>query len=253
MTVTQHGASGKTVLVTGASSGIGRAVARRFAQDGWLVMLAGRDQQKLLSLQQELPGSSMHASKLENSAACDALVEVTIGQFGRLDALINCAGIIQRKTAQETDDACWAETMRINLDVPFYLSRGALPYLTQSRGAIVNIASDWGLNAGRNAAAYCASKGGLVMLTKSMALDHAKDGVTINAVCPGDVDTPMLVNEAAQRGVDYQEAMATNNADVPTGRITKPEEVAALCAFLCSDQARQITGTAMLIDGGANA
>ncbi|GAA5526101.1 3-beta-hydroxycholanate 3-dehydrogenase (NADP(+)) [Microbulbifer aestuariivivens] len=243
----------RVVLVTGASSGIGQAIAQRFARENWRVMLAGRDAERLRAIAAPLAASATLAGDLGDSAACAALVAETLARFGRLDALINCAGIIFRKTAPTTSDAEWRQTMATNLDAPFYLSRAAMPHLIASRGSIVNIASDWGLHGGPQAAAYCASKGALVMLSKSMALDHAADGVTINAICPGDVDTPMLEKEARQRGVAYAEAMAENHAAVPTGRITRPDEVAAYCYFLCADEARQITGSAMLIDGGANA
>ena len=128
-----------------------------------------------------------------------------------------------------------------------------MPGLIKNKGSIINIASDWGLVGGKDAIAYCASKGGLVLMTKAMALDHAADGVRINAICPGDVDTPMLKYEAEQRGVDYNEAMLSNNADSPTGRITTPAEVAALAYYLSSDVAAQITGTAIPIDGGNTA
>lgn len=243
----------KVILVTGASSGIGEAIAHRFSQEGWAVMLAGRNQERLQTIAGPLKNSASFAGDLRDSQTCTTLVAETVARFGRLDALINCAGIIVRKTAPETSDAEWRESMATNLDAPFFLSRAAIPHLIRNRGSIINIASDWGLHGGPQAAAYCASKGALVMLTKSMALDHAGEGITINAICPGDVDTPMLANEASQRGVEYTKAMAANHAAVPTGRITRPEEVAAYCYFLCSEDARQITGSAMLIDGGANA
>ena len=128
-----------------------------------------------------------------------------------------------------------------------------MPHLLQSRGAIINIASDWGLQGGRKAAAYCASKGGLVLLTRAMALDHAAQGIRINAVCPGDVDTPMLVNEALQDGLSHAQALEKYGRDSPSGRVTRSEEVAALVLYLASDQAAQITGAAIPIDGGNTA
>jgi len=126
-----------------------------------------------------------------------------------------------------------------------------LPYLIESRGSIINLASHWGLRAARRAVAYCASKGALIQLTKAMALDHARDGVRINAVCPGGVDTPMLARQAEDQDLDS--FLATVAGAYPNGRIAEPEEIAALVLFLASDAARHVTGTAIPIDGGLTA
>ncbi len=251
----------KVVVITGASSGIGAATARKFNEQGCKVVLAGRDEARLKlvaesltdSLTDALPVARTWTGDLTKSQACTDLIDFAILHYGRLDTLINCAGIIYRSTALDTSDLQWEETIAVNLNAPFYLSRAAIPNMLDDGGTILNIASDWGLQGGKLAAAYCASKGGLVLLTKAMALDHAKDKIRINAICPGDVDTPMLKTEAEQRGVDYQVAMSANNADSPTGRITLPDEVAALCVYLASDSAAQITGTAIPIDGGNTA
>ena len=143
--------------------------------------------------------------------------------------------------------------MAVNLDAPFYLCRAALPHLLRARGSIVNIASDWGLKGGLRAAAYCASKGAIIQLTKAMALDYAGYGLRVNAVCPGDIDTPMLVGEAENEEVDIEDYLADAAEQSPNGRIGTPEEVAALVLFLASDAALHITGTAIPIDGGASA
>jgi len=243
----------KVVVITGASSGIGAAAALKFHQQGYHVVLAGRNEARLNALASTLANTIIWAGDLTQSTACETLISFTIANFGRLDVLINCAGIIHRATALDTTDSQWIETMAVNLNAPFYLSRAAIPHMTEAGGTILNIASDWGLKGGALAAAYCASKGGLVLLTKAMAIDHAKDKIRINAICPGDVDTPMLKIESAQRGIDYKAAMIDNNADSLTGRITQPDEVAALCLYLASDCAAQITGTAISIDGGNTA
>ena len=164
--------------------------------------------------------------------------------------LVNNAGIYHLANAEETSDSIWQQTIAINLTAPFLLSRAAMPQLRKNKGAIVNIASDWGLVGGRNAVAYCASKGGLVLMSKAMALDHAAEGVRINAVCPGDVETPMLYRSGAAHGLDELSALREASASSRTGRVTTPAEVAALVAFLASDQAAQITGAALPIDGG---
>jgi NAD(P)-dependent dehydrogenase (short-subunit alcohol dehydrogenase family) len=173
---------------------------------------------------------------------------------GRLDLLVNNAGIIYRCSAESTTDGQWRRTMAVNVDAVFYASRAAIPLMrAQGGGVIVNIASDWGLVGGQDAVAYCASKGAVVLMTKAMALDHAREGIRVNAVCPGDCDTPMLDHEAAQRGVDPVESRREAGEAVPLGRIGRPDEVARLVAYLASDDAAYITGAAIPIDGGNTA
>ena len=241
------------VVVTGASSGIGAAIAIAFAEAGWDVMAAGRDESRLEEVADVSESIVTWAGELEASEDCDELVADTIEEFGQLDCLVNNAGIIIRGNVADTSDEDWRATMTVNLDVPFWLSRAALPHLLKAGGSIVNIASDWGLNAAVDAAAYAASKGGLVLLSKSMARDHAREGLRVNAICPGDVDTPMLAGEAEGSGLSLDEYMEEMNAAVPSGRVADPEDVAALTLFLASDAAAHINGTAILVDGAANA
>jgi NAD(P)-dependent dehydrogenase (short-subunit alcohol dehydrogenase family) len=241
------------VLVTGASSGIGAAIAIAFAEDGWDVMAAGRDEGRLEEVADVSERIVTWTGELGESEDCDELIADTIDEFGQLDCLVNNAGVFVRADAGQTTDAEWRYTMAINLDVPFYLSRAALPHLLRSEGSIVNIASDWGLNGGERAAAYCASKGGIVLLTKAMAKDHAPDGLRVNAVCPGDVDTPMLAADADEQGIDLDEYLEAAAEAIPNGRVATPEEVASLTLFLASDMASHISGAAIPIDGGANA
>ena len=240
-------------LVTGASSGIGAATAIAFAEAGWEVMAAGRDEGRLEEVADVSDSIAIWSGELTESEDCDELVADTIDEFGTLDCLVNSAGVIVRANIADTSDEDWRYTMGINLDAPFYLSRAALPHLLQSTGSIINIASDWGLKGGDRAAAYCASKGAIIQLTKAMAIDHARDGLRVNAVCPGDVDTPMLSNEADDKDIDLDDFLAQAAEDSPNGRIGTPEEVAALILFLASDAATHITGTAIPIDGGGSA
>ena len=243
----------KVALITGASSGIGAATAIEFADAGWSVMAAGRDTARLEEVAVASDRISTWEGDLESADACDELVADTIDEFGRIDCLVNSAGILVRGSTADTTDDDWRDTMHVNLDVPFYLSRAALPHLLGTAGSIVNIASDWGLRAGAEHVAYCASKGGLIMLTRAMAKDHAREGLRVNAVCPGDVDTPMLASEAEELDVDVDEFLADAAEDSPNGRIAEPGEVASLVLYLASDAARHITGTAIAIDGGATA
>ncbi len=240
-------------LVTGASSGIGAAIAIAFAEAGWEVMAAGRDEGRLEEVADVSERIVTWTGDLGESDDCNELIADTIDEFGQLDCLVNNAGIILRGSIADTSDDDWRQTMATNLDAPFYLSRAALPHLLKSEGSIVNIASDWGLHGGERAVSYCASKGGLVLLTKAMAKDHARDGLRVNAICPGDVDTPMLAAEAESEGVDIDDYMEEACEAVPSGRVAEPEEVAALALFLASESAAHINGTAIPIDGGGSA
>ncbi len=240
-------------LITGASSGIGAAIAIEFAEAGWSVMAAGRDEGRLAEVADVSENISTWAGELEESEDCDELISDTIDELQNIDCLVNAAGVLIRGTVEETDDDDWRDTLAINLDVPFYLSRAALPHLLKTEGSIINIASTWGLQGGDRAVAYCASKGALIQMTRAMALDHARAGVRVNAICPGGVDTPMLAAEAAKIERDVDSFLADVAASIPDGRVASPEEIAALALFLASDAARHITGTAIPIDGGVMA
>lgn len=240
----------RIALVTGASSGIGTAIARRLATDGFAVMAAGRDAARTRAVAAAIPDARAWIGSLITSEACDQLVAACVEAFGGLDLLVNNAGIWHAATAEETTDAIWHETIACNLSSAFFLSRAAMPHLRGRKGAIVNIASNWGLVGGPHAAAYCASKGGMVLMSRAMSIDHAAEGVRVNAICPGDVETPMLYRDGALRGLDREAALLESAAGSRSGRVTSPDEVAALVAFLASDAAAQINGAAIPIDGG---
>ncbi|MDX1507580.1 MAG: SDR family oxidoreductase [Woeseiaceae bacterium] len=240
-------------LVTGGSSGIGAACAIAFAEAGWDVMAAGRDEGRLEEVADVSDNIATWAGELADSEDCDELVTETIDEFGSLDCLVNSAGILLRGDATETSDEDWRDTMTVNLDVPFWLSRAALPYLTESKGSIINIASYWGLRVDERTVAYATSKGGLILMTKAMSKDHAADGVRVNAVCPGGVDTPMLAEAAEENEMDVDEFLELVAENSPNGRIATPEDIAGLVLFLASEAAVHITGAAIPIDGGLSA
>lgn len=237
-------------LVTGASSGIGAAIAVEFADAGWSVMAAGRNEARLDEVADVSETISTWIGELQESEDCDELVADTVDEFGAIDCVVNAAGVLIRGSTDELSDDDWRDTLAVNLDVPFYLSRAALPHLIKSAGSVVNISSVWGLEAGDRAVAYCASKGGLQLLTRAMAKDHARDGVRFNSICPGGVDTPMLAAEADGQGMEVDDFLAMVAERSPNGRIATPEDIAALVLFLASDAASHITGTSIPCDGG---
>jgi NAD(P)-dependent dehydrogenase (short-subunit alcohol dehydrogenase family) len=243
----------KVALVTGASSGIGTAIVVGLADAGYLLMAAGRHTTRTQQLSKQVANVETWIGDITSEKSCIELVSACIDRFGRLDLLVNNAGVYHAANAECTTSEIWSQTMAVNLNAPFFLSREAVPHLRETKGVILNIASDWGLVGGKDAVAYCASKGGVVLMTRAMALDHAHEGVRINAICPGDVETPMLYAEAAARGIGPEDALREACEASPSGKVTTPEQVAALAVFLASDAAAQITGATISIDGGNTA
>lgn len=248
------GLEGAAVMVTGAASGIGRATAVEFAKLGARLCAVDVDQSGGQQLGREINDFGGEAifvtADVGDSDACQRVIHQTVTAWGGLDVLVNAAGIIQRKNVLGTSEADWDRILSVNLKSVFLLSKFAIPHLQRrGGGAIVNVSSGWGIRGGRDAAAYCASKGGVVLLTKAMAWDHAEDGIRVNCVCPGDVDTPMLRAEAHDLGMPLDLFMR-NSADRPLGRVGAPEEVARAILFLASRMASYVTGAALIVDGG---
>lgn len=246
------------VLITGATSGIGEACARLFAQEGASLMLTGRDESRGRLIRDQLNATEsparFSAGDIQDRSYCDGLIDHTIREFGRLDVLINSAGIWQPASAVETTDDLWHETLATNLNGSFFTARAALrQMLKQGSGNIINIASDLALVGGRQAVAYCASKGAMVMMTKAMALDHARDNIRINALCPTDTDTPMMHRDYADQGLEIETGLKNSAAANPMGRIASPEDVAEAACFMASDAAGFITGVCLPVDGAATA
>lgn len=247
----------KVALITGGTSGIGRATAVLFAKEGARVAITGRNEMRGLAVLEEIEAASGTAifirSDVRSAAECRQAVEQTLQAFGRLDILFNNAGVFYPNTVPNSTEEEWDLTLDICLKGTYLMSKFALQaMLAQKSGVIINNSSGWGLVGGNAAAAYCAAKGGVVLLTKAMAIDHGPQGIRVNCVCPGDVDTPMLPEDARRRGMKWDDYLATAS-DRPMGRIGKPEEIAAAVLFLASDEAHFITGAVLAVDGGGTA
>ncbi|MCJ7619338.1 MAG: SDR family oxidoreductase, partial [Anaerolineae bacterium] len=184
---------------------------------------------------------------------CRRAVQQTVSELGGLDILFNNAGIIRRATVEELTEAEWDQVMAVNVKSIFLMSRYSVPVMANAGGGvIINTASGWGLVGGPRAAAYCASKGAVVLLTKAMAIDHGPQNIRVNCICPGDTDTPMLRDEARQLGQSAERFLA-EAADRPLGRIGTPDDIAQAVLYLASDASSYVTGTALVVDGGGSA
>jgi NAD(P)-dependent dehydrogenase (short-subunit alcohol dehydrogenase family) len=237
-------------LVTGASSGIGLAAARALAAAGAAVALLARRREALDELAAEL-GEEVAlplVADVADSGQVAAAVEATVARFGRLDAVVNSAGVVFPATLGETDDAAWAAQLDANLSGSFFVAREAAPHLAEG-GSIVNVGSELSAIGMEMYVAYCAAKAGVIGLTRALAAELAPR-VRVNAVCPGPVDTPMLAAEFELFGAE--EALAETLARVPLGRLAKAEEVAAAILYLTVD-APYATGTVLALDGGTTA
>ncbi len=241
---------GKVAVVTGASSGIGRAIAIKLAKAGAEVAILDINIEDGLKVQNEIGKAKFYRCDVASSEEVKGTLRSIYRDFGRIDIVVNAAGVIVRKNVLETSEEDWDRVINVNLKGPFLVSKHAIPYMKESKGgSIVNIASGWGLKGGPKAVAYCASKGGLINMTRAMAIDHGKDGIRVNCVAPGDIDTPMLREEAKQLGVNLQEFLE-EAADRPIRRLGKPEDVANAVLFLASDLSSWITGSVIVVDGG---
>jgi meso-butanediol dehydrogenase/(S,S)-butanediol dehydrogenase/diacetyl reductase len=250
--------TGKTVLVTGSTTGIGEACAHIFAQSGAQVMVSGRHEQRGRAVVEQIQAAGGSAQftavDLRAAGACERLVGDTVERLGGLDVLVNNAGILYTANALDTSNEQWLDTMAVNVNALFYLSRAAVGHMKAAgKGAIVNVASEWGLNGEANHVAYCASKGAVIQITRCMALDHARDNIRVNSVCPGEIHTRMVDDILAKRGGDLADNLRELAAGIPMRRLAHPAEVARCVHFLASDLASYVTGTNLSVDGGNDA
>lgn len=249
--------SGKVALITGGGTGIGRAIALAFAREGANVAVAGRRVEKLKEVAREIEkkGGQAIAVECDVTLAKDAerAVLETAKKFGKLNVLVNNAGMLSVSTVENVSEEDWDSVMTVNLKGPFLLSRAALKEFRKTGGgAIVNIGSVLGLVAMQNRAAYCASKGGVTMLTKAMALDHAHENVRVNCICPSIVETE-LVQGLFNDGEQGKALRKAREGTIPLGRFGKPMDVAEFAVFLASEESSWITGAAIPLDGGLTA
>lgn len=247
----------KVALITGGTSGIGEATALLFATEGADVAITGRNRERGAAVIERIKQCGSDGiflpADVSISAECRRAVEETVAAFGRLDILFNNAGVFYPQTAIECSEREWDEQIDVNLKGTFLMSKFALaPMIAQRSGVIVNNSSGWGIVGGDHAVAYCASKGGVVLMTKAMAIDHGAQGIRVNCVCPGDVETPMLPADAKMRGLKWEDYIA-GCANRPLGRVGTVEEIAKAVLFLASEDSSFMTGTALVVDGGGTA
>lgn len=231
---------------------MGEATAREFVAGGAKVVLVDRDAARAQNVAKELGAGEPVVGDVSDAAFCRHAVDTALSRHAQIDVLVNAAGVIVRANAVDTTDEQWNKIMAINVNGVFFMCRAAIPAMRrQGRGAIVNFGSIWGDVGAAGAAAYCASKGAVHNLTRAMALEHVKDGIRINAVCPGEVNTPMLSSE---RKEPVTPAMLQRIAEsVPLGRLAEPVEIARVVLFLASDAASYMTGAMINVDAGYTA
>ncbi|PJH74738.1 MAG: short-chain dehydrogenase [Anaerolineae bacterium CG_4_9_14_0_8_um_filter_58_9] len=252
--------TGRVAIITGATSGIGKATALLFASEGADLVITGRRAELGQRVAEECRLKGVRSAFVQADHTrpedCERVVAETLRLFGKIDILFNNAGIVLNGTAETTSEEDWNYLMALNVTAVWRMSRLVLPHMrAQGKGVIVNNASDWGVVGAADALAYAASKGAVVLMTKSMALDHAAEGIRVNAVCPGDT----LVDRWIEQGyfkdsgaVTYEQAVAEASY-LPMKRFGRPEEIARAVLFLACDDSSFVTGATLLVDGGNTA
>jgi NAD(P)-dependent dehydrogenase (short-subunit alcohol dehydrogenase family) len=246
--------SNKVAVVTGGTSGIGRATAALFAAEGAAVVLTGRDEDRGRATEEEIGAAGGRArfvrADVRLDADCRRTVDEAVSAFGGLDVVFNNAGLYIENDVLGCDEEEWDVQVDTMLKGTYLMCRAAIPRMIErGGGSIVNNSSGWGLVGGERAVAYCAAKGGVTVLTKALAMDHGRDGIRVNAVCPGDTETAMEYGDAKRKGWTWDRYVAWAS-ERPLGRMGRAEEVARAVLFLAGDDASFVTGAALPVDGG---
>ena len=242
-------------LVTGATGGIGKSIVNKYSRQGFTLAIADKDEEQAHKLVHEINHGNGKAmtfpGDLLDQNYCDRLANEVQKKLGSIDILINNAGLMRRGDITQTSDEDYDLSMKINVEAPFRLIRAAIPLMAEAGGgSIVNVSSCWGINPGPNHLIYCTTKAALAAMTKCLGRDHAHQNIRINAVCPNEVNTPMLRTGFEIRGLNPDDAIEELNQSVPIGHIAEPEEIANVVSFLSSDEARYICGSLVEINGG---
>ena len=243
----------KVALITGGTSGIGRATAELFAAEGAQVAITGRRAELGQAVAAQINGLYLPADH-RRAEDCQNSVQQTISAFGRIDILFNNAGIVVSGTAETTTEQDWQDTLDLNITAVWRMSALVIPHMRrQGGGTIVNNASDWGLVGAAGVVAYCTSKGAVIQMTRAMAMDHAADGIRINAVCPGDTFVERWLKEGYYRFSGAVSEAEARISDLPLGRVAETSEIAKAVLFLASPDSSFMTGTTLVVDGGNTA
>lgn len=245
---------GRVAIITGAASGIGLATAKLLAEVGAIVALIDINEKDGIEVAKAIREAGGKAKfflcDVTSDFDCKSSIEAIHKEFGKINILFNNAGVMRRKNVLNLEENEWDLMIDVNLKSIYLLSRHVIPIMVEGKGgSIINNGSGWALHGGPNAVAYCAAKGGVLNMTRAMAIDHGKDNIRVNCICPGDVDTPLLRGEAKQLGVDEEEFMK-EAAERPLNRVGAPLDIAQAVLYLASDLSSWVTGTFLLVDGG---
>jgi NAD(P)-dependent dehydrogenase (short-subunit alcohol dehydrogenase family) len=246
---------GKVALITGGTSGIGEVTADLFAREGAKVAITGRNEERGAAVVDRIAAAGGEAlferADVRLAADCERSVARAMEAFGRIDVLFNNAGVYAANDTLGCSEQEWDWQVDTSLKGAFLMSKFTLPHMiAQGSGSIIHCSSGWGIQGGRRAVAYCAAKGGMVVMTKAMAMDHGEDGIRVNAVCPGDTETPMEHEDARNQGLTWEQYVAQAAEGRPIERMATPEEIARAVLFLASDESSYVTGVALPVDGG---
>ena len=243
----------KAALITGGTSGIGQATVELFAAEGARVAFTGRRSERGQALAARTGGLYIPADH-RRAEDCQRSVQAAVEAFGRIDILFNNAGIVVHGTAEATSEEDWNDTLALNVTAVWRMSRLVLPVMRlQGGGVIINNASDWAMVGAPGVVAYCASKGAVVQMTRAMALDHASEGIRINAVCPGDTFVERWLEDGFYRASGAVSENEARQTDLPLGRVAEAGEIARAVLFLASADSSFMTGAALVVDGGNTA